>query len=53
MTNFPAFLKAAANPLDVSQIVEESRLIAINFHAIYNNESSVAIMREWEKVGIQ
>uniref|UniRef100_A0A0K0DI86 IRK_C domain-containing protein n=1 Tax=Angiostrongylus cantonensis TaxID=6313 RepID=A0A0K0DI86_ANGCA len=35
---------------NLSQIVEESHLIAINFHAIYNNESSVAIMREWEKV---
>nr|CDJ96693.1 Patched domain containing protein [Haemonchus contortus] len=34
---------------NLSQIVEESRLIAINFHAIYNNESSVAIMRKWEK----
>ncbi|VDL69962.1 unnamed protein product [Nippostrongylus brasiliensis] len=32
-----------------SQIVEGSRLIAINFHAIYNNESSVEIMRKWEK----
>ncbi|KAK6011673.1 hypothetical protein OSTOST_23232, partial [Ostertagia ostertagi] len=34
---------------NLSQIVEGSRLIAINFHAIYNNESSVAIMRKWEK----
>ncbi|CAI4228550.1 unnamed protein product [Auanema sp. JU1783] len=32
-----------------SQIVEESRLLAINFHAIYSNESSLAIMRKWEK----
>ncbi|EPB70340.1 patched family protein [Ancylostoma ceylanicum] len=34
---------------NLSQIVEESGLVAINFHAIYNNESSVAIMRKWEK----
>ncbi|WKX93300.1 hypothetical protein Q1695_010945 [Nippostrongylus brasiliensis] len=34
---------------NLSQIVEGSRLIAINFHAIYNNESSVEIMRKWEK----
>ncbi|VDM52437.1 unnamed protein product [Angiostrongylus costaricensis] len=38
---------------NLSQIVEESRLIAINFHAIYNNESSVVIMREWEKAVFQ
>ncbi|KHJ99684.1 hypothetical protein OESDEN_00338 [Oesophagostomum dentatum] len=34
---------------NLSQIVEESGLVAINFHAIYNNESSVAIMKKWEK----
>ncbi|KJH46538.1 patched family protein [Dictyocaulus viviparus] len=38
---------------NLSQIIEETRLIAINFHAIYNNESSVAIMRAWEKAVFQ
>uniref|UniRef100_A0A1I7X1L0 C2 tensin-type domain-containing protein n=1 Tax=Heterorhabditis bacteriophora TaxID=37862 RepID=A0A1I7X1L0_HETBA len=32
-----------------SQVIEGSDLIAINFHAIYNNESSVSIMKKWEK----
>lgn len=32
-----------------SKVVEGSRLMAINFHAIYNNETMVQIMKKWEK----
>lgn len=36
---------------NLSTVVEESRLIAINFHAIYNNNSYYEVMQKWEKVG--
>lgn len=32
-----------------SSIIEESKLVAINFHAIYNNETMYEIMKEWEQ----
>ncbi|CAL2033165.1 unnamed protein product [Caenorhabditis brenneri] len=32
-----------------SSIIEESRLVAINFHAIYNNETMYEIMKQWEQ----
>ncbi|CAB3411294.1 unnamed protein product [Caenorhabditis bovis] len=32
-----------------SSIVEGSKLVAINFHAIYNNDTMFEIMRQWEK----
>ncbi|CAD6191482.1 unnamed protein product [Caenorhabditis auriculariae] len=32
-----------------SQIVEASKMVAINFHAIYSNETLLTIMKKWEK----
>ncbi|GMR36306.1 hypothetical protein PMAYCL1PPCAC_06501 [Pristionchus mayeri] len=36
-----------------SQVVEGAGLIAINFHAVYNNASSEAIMKQWEQAVYQ